>query len=82
MTKKIEIDLDELPSCFKVENKLGKFTIKSNEFIGKDKKISSFYGNLVDNTDLDNAIEVVFYFYFFAFFKNNIFNFDKTNKKS
>ena len=34
MTKKIEIDLDDLPSCFRVENRLGKFLIKSNEYLG------------------------------------------------
>jgi hypothetical protein len=62
MTKKINVDLNNLPNCLKVENKLGKLLIKSNEFIGKDKTIYSFDGNLVDNTDLNNAIEVVLFF--------------------
>ncbi len=74
MTKKIDSDLlSDMPSFLKVENKLEKLSIISNEFIEKDKRIYSFYGNFVENTELDNSIEVYIFFFLFSNW-NNIFN--------
>jgi hypothetical protein len=67
MTKKIDSDLlSDMPSFLKVENKLEKLSIISNEFIEKDKRIYSFYGNFVENTELDNSIEVYIFFFLFS----------------